>query len=147
MAAPIPPHFAPRPLCRPVLLLPRPSLTTLMSWLFHFPQVHSVMHMGANHCDYGVLPGYLSFNVMKPVGERWQVRTPHPAAQPEPTSALCLGNLRAYFMTGIATASRPPLLSCAPSLNELLLLAATTHSTMCVYAYVPGGARGVGVAC
>jgi hypothetical protein len=37
-------------------------------------QVHSVMHMGANHCDFGVLPGYLSFNVMKPVGERWQVQ-------------------------------------------------------------------------
>jgi hypothetical protein len=37
-------------------------------------QVHSVMQMGANNCDFGVLPGYLSFNVMKPVGERWQVQ-------------------------------------------------------------------------
>jgi hypothetical protein len=36
------------------------------------------MHMGANHCDYGVLPGQLSFNVMKPVGERWQVSQANP---------------------------------------------------------------------
>lgn len=42
----------------------------------HVMQVHNVMGMGANQCDFGVLPGYLSFNVMKPVGERWQVRHP-----------------------------------------------------------------------
>lgn len=37
-------------------------------------QVRNAVGQGASNCDYGVLPGYLSFNVMNPAGSRWKVR-------------------------------------------------------------------------
>lgn len=35
-------------------------------------QVRNAVGQGASNCDYGVLPGYLSFNVMNPAGARWK---------------------------------------------------------------------------
>lgn len=79
------------------------------------------MHTGANHCDYGVLPGYLSFNVMKPVGERWQVRlagflqlTHHPAADPTHWTGFHL----LYLATHLCV---QPLLRVEPTLLSLPL--------------------------
>jgi hypothetical protein len=34
--------------------------------------VHSVQQTGAGNCEYGLLPGFLSLNVMKPAGARFQ---------------------------------------------------------------------------
>jgi hypothetical protein len=35
-------------------------------------RVHSAMQHDEHYCDFGVLPGFLSFNVMKLPGTRWQ---------------------------------------------------------------------------
>uniref|UniRef100_A0A383W942 Uncharacterized protein n=1 Tax=Tetradesmus obliquus TaxID=3088 RepID=A0A383W942_TETOB len=39
-------------------------------------RVHSSSHSDSSPCQYGSLPGVLSFNVMKPAGSRWQTALP-----------------------------------------------------------------------
>jgi hypothetical protein len=40
-------------------------------------RVHSNSHQDSSPCQYGSLPGVLSFNVMKPAGSRWQTAVPN----------------------------------------------------------------------
>ncbi|WIA34437.1 hypothetical protein OEZ86_012771 [Tetradesmus obliquus] len=63
-------------------------------------RVHSSSHSDGSPCQYGSLPGVLSFNVMKPAGSRWQTALPKcqldnllmPSSQMGDVKVLLLGD-------------------------------------------------------